>query len=80
MPSLCCPFISSSAACRGLDAIRIQAQQRMQHAQREKDRFHQALMKSFRYIAQKQDETLQRQLLQIERIKAHERQLYELRN
>jgi hypothetical protein len=37
-------------------------------------------MKSFRYIAQKQDETLQRQLLQIERVKAHERQLYELRN
>jgi hypothetical protein len=52
-------------------------EQRMRHAQQEKDRFHQALMKNLRYIAQRQDKKLQRQLLQIERAKAHEKQLFE---
>jgi hypothetical protein len=52
-------------------------EQRMRHAQQEQDRFHQALMKNFRYIAQRQDEKLQSQLLQIERAKAYEKQLCE---
>jgi hypothetical protein len=52
-------------------------QQRIRHAQKEQVRLHNAWTKNLQYVANREQEKLKQQLLQVEQAKAYEQRLYE---